>query len=109
MTMRGIGIAAALAAVAAFSGCESYTGTARTDAGEQVSQKSFNMWPIVQANKTVYQEGVQNQGEALFFIKWNGFDRTQPPPQPQPEDANVPPRAHKVVVVPQEPQPAGGQ
>jgi len=79
-----------LGALFAVSGCTSYSATARGDAGQQISQKSFHAWPLFFADRTVYERGVLNQGETLFVIKWCDFHTTTPKPRKEAEKKDGP-------------------
>lgn len=72
-----LGAVALVAALVMASGCSGYSATTRSDAGSQVSQKSFHLWPVLYADRTVYERGVLNQGEFLLFMHWRDFHPTK--------------------------------
>ena len=75
-------------------GCANIHTSTAGERGERVKDSEFSLWPLVSAERTVYTNGVQQDGNVLCFIQWSTWHgarspkaRCVSPSTPAPESA----------------------
>lgn len=68
---RLVVLASVLAVALALGGCASFVKEAPCDRGAYVYEKEVSVWPLFSAEKEVYEKGVHEDGNVLFFISWS--------------------------------------
>lgn len=69
---------------ALLSGCTCYSSSHTGDRGERIAAKEFNIWPVFEAERVEYTNGVEREGECLFIIRWSAWS----PAKEVPSDAS---------------------